>query len=270
VQPVDEDAARDVVRSAGSERLTIEQLAARAGMTVRNVREHQTRGLLPPPALVGRKGFYDARHLSRLQLVRQLQQQGLNLHAIAWLLEHAPADAPDEVARLEQALFAPWTTERARVYSLDELRARFGDEDGTVARSRAEAMGLLRALDGERWEAPAPRLLEAGAQLVELGVEVDAALTVVERLLASASAVATSFLELFVTEILYPRDPAEPGRGARDEAEGDRGAATVRDAVERLRPVASEAVLAAFQLRMDELVSRTIGAGGDGPRRGRP
>jgi DNA-binding transcriptional MerR regulator len=261
VQPVDADAARDVVRSAGGERLTIEQLAARAGMTVRNVREHQTRGLLPPPALVGRKGFYDARHLSRLQLVRKLQEEGLNLHAIAWLLEHAPADAPDEVARLEQALFAPWATERPRVYSLDELRERFGDEAGAVARTRAEAMGLLRALDGDRWEAPAPRLLEAGAQLVELGVEVDAALAVVERLLASASAVASSFLELFVTEILHPRAPTEPGDDARGEADGD-GAATLRDAVERLRPIASEAVLAAFQLRMDELVSRTIGPEG--------
>jgi DNA-binding transcriptional MerR regulator len=253
--------------AVATERLTIEQLAARAGMTVRNVREHQTRGLLPAPTLVGRKGFYDTSHLSRLRLVRQLQEQGLNLHAIAWLLEHAPADCPEEVARLEQALFAPWTTERARVYSLDELRERFGDEAGAVARARAEAMGLLRAVDGDRWEAPAPRLLEAGAQLVELGVEVDAALTVVERLLASVSAVASSFLELFVAEILTPLDAAGPREGARETDDASR-AATLRDAFERLRPVASEAVLAAFQLRMDELVSRTFGPGGDPPDRG--
>ena len=42
--------------------LTIEQLAARTGMTVRNIRAHQSRGLLPPPEVRGgargRTGYY--------------------------------------------------------------------------------------------------------------------------------------------------------------------------------------------------------------------
>ena len=35
----------------GEERLTIDELAARVGMTARNIRAHQSRGLLPPPHL---------------------------------------------------------------------------------------------------------------------------------------------------------------------------------------------------------------------------
>jgi DNA-binding transcriptional MerR regulator len=232
-----------------SRRMTIEELAAASGMTVRNVREHQTRGLVPPPALVGRKGYYDDRHLARLQLIRQLQDEGLNLQAVGWLLEQVPPDATDEAARLKQALFAPWGTEAPRVYTVDELVARFGPD--AAARRRTEELGLLRDLGGGRWESPTPRLVEAGAQLVELGVEVGRALDVLEQLLTSLSEVARSFVELFLAEIVAPTEAA-------DAPAPDRPAA-IREAVERLRPVASEAVLAGFQLRMDELVSSTFG-----------
>jgi DNA-binding transcriptional MerR regulator len=234
---------------AVSRRMTIEELAAASGMTVRNVREHQTRGLVPPPALVGRKGYYDDRHLARLQLIRQLQDEGLNLQAVGWLLEQVPPEATDEAERLKQALFAPWVTEAPRVYTVDELVARFGPD--AAARDRTEQLGLLRELGDGRWESPAPRLVEAGAQLVELGVEVDRALDVLEQLLTSLSAVASSFVDLFLAEIVAP-----PGEAATPAAERT---AAIRDAVERLRPVASEAVLAGFQLRMDELVSTTFG-----------
>ncbi len=37
--------------------LTIDELAQRTG-TVRNVRAHQSRGLLPPPEVRGRTGYY--------------------------------------------------------------------------------------------------------------------------------------------------------------------------------------------------------------------
>ena len=35
--------------TGGDEQLTIDQLAQRTGMTVRNIRAHQSRGLLPRP-----------------------------------------------------------------------------------------------------------------------------------------------------------------------------------------------------------------------------
>ena len=82
-------------------RLTLGELAEAAGMTVRNVRNHQARGLLAPPSLVARTGYYGEEHLERLKLIRAMQAEGFNLEAIACLLggaSDAPAVAADELA----------------------------------------------------------------------------------------------------------------------------------------------------------------------------
>ena len=65
------------------EDLTIDQLAAEVDMTVRNIRAHQARGLLPPPTIKGRIGYYGPLHRRRLQQIRAMQEEGLNLAAIA-------------------------------------------------------------------------------------------------------------------------------------------------------------------------------------------
>jgi hypothetical protein len=89
--------------SAGAgPRFTIGELAAAAGMTVRNVRNHAARGLLPPPRLVARTGYYGAEHLERLKLIRAMQAEGFNLEAIGCLLGGASTTPPipaGEVAR---------------------------------------------------------------------------------------------------------------------------------------------------------------------------
>ena len=86
----------------GDLRLTIGELAAAAGMTVRNVRNHQARGLIAPPSLVARTGYYGAEHLERLKLIRAMQSEGFNLEAIRCLLGAGAAEpppvAPDELA----------------------------------------------------------------------------------------------------------------------------------------------------------------------------
>ena len=45
--------------------LTVDELARRAGVTVRNVRAYAARGLLPPPRMVGRTGYYGREHVAR-------------------------------------------------------------------------------------------------------------------------------------------------------------------------------------------------------------
>ena len=86
----------------GELRLTIGELAAAAGMTVRNVRNHQARGLLAPPSLVARTGYYGTEHLERLKLIRAMQAEGFNLEAIACLLgsrSEPPIPAADVAER---------------------------------------------------------------------------------------------------------------------------------------------------------------------------
>ena len=68
--------------SDAESRLTIDQLAQRTGMTVRNIRAHQSRGLLPPPVVEARTGYYDDEHLARIKLIQEMQAEGFNLKSI--------------------------------------------------------------------------------------------------------------------------------------------------------------------------------------------
>jgi DNA-binding transcriptional MerR regulator len=64
------------------ETFTIDELAAAAGMTPRNVRAYRTKGLLTPPIRVGRISRYQLAHLRRLRDIRQLREAGLPLKMI--------------------------------------------------------------------------------------------------------------------------------------------------------------------------------------------
>ena len=76
------------------ERLTVSELAALTDVSVRNIRAHQSRGLLPPPEVRGRTAYYSRAHLERLRLIRDLQQRRFNLAAIGWLLQRESRHAP--------------------------------------------------------------------------------------------------------------------------------------------------------------------------------
>src|SRR3954452_14381661 len=89
------DAAKNGVSAAESgdeNELTIEELASRSGMTVRNIRSHRARGLLPPPEVRDRVGYYGPQHLTRLRMIQELQSEGFNLKGIERLLETPPED----------------------------------------------------------------------------------------------------------------------------------------------------------------------------------
>ena len=51
-------------RGSPPNQLTIEQLAAETGMSVRNIRSHQARGLLAPPEVRMRVGYYGPEHVA--------------------------------------------------------------------------------------------------------------------------------------------------------------------------------------------------------------
>ena len=73
----------------GNDQLTVDELAARVGVTVRNVRAYAARGLLPPPRLVGRTGYYGREHVARLLLVREMLAEGYSLALIERTLASA-------------------------------------------------------------------------------------------------------------------------------------------------------------------------------------
>src|SRR3954463_3904466 len=85
--------------------LTVEQLAYETGMSVRNIRNHQSRGLLPPPEVRARIGYYGARHVERLRLIQEMQAEGFKLTAIQRLIGEHGADA-DRFVGLRRAVSA--------------------------------------------------------------------------------------------------------------------------------------------------------------------
>src|ERR1700689_1408137 len=91
--------------------LTIEQLAAQSGMTVRNIRAHQARGLLAPPEVRLRVGYYGPEHVAQLKLIRDLQADGFNLAGIKRLLDDTDGTA-ERLARFRQALTESANAER--------------------------------------------------------------------------------------------------------------------------------------------------------------
>src|ERR1700683_5862971 len=80
----------DTQREGPPAELTIEQLAGEVGMSVRNIRNHHSRGLLPAPEVRARVGYYSAEPVVRLGLILDLQADGFNLTAIERLLSGSP------------------------------------------------------------------------------------------------------------------------------------------------------------------------------------
>ena len=92
-----------------------------------------------------------------------------------------------------------------------------------------------------------PRLQRAGRELADLGVSAKVALATVEKLRRHSQGVADAFVDLFVEEVWKPFDRA--GRPEQDWPK-------VREALERLRPLASDALLAVFQMTMSEATEK--------------
>lgn len=166
--------------------LTIDELAARVGMTVRNIRAHQSRGLVPPPRLVGRTGFYGAEHVRRLDRIRQLQDEGLNLAAVARLID-------DD--RLAEVAAAPFTDDAPVRYPPGEVAERLGVAPDDPAVARALELGLID-LDGADVVVELPRLLAVASELADQGVPLDAMLDVVEEVRQASAQVARAFMRL--------------------------------------------------------------------------
>jgi DNA-binding transcriptional MerR regulator len=227
--------------------LTVEQLAYETGMSVRNIRNHQSRGLLPPPEVRARVGYYGPDHVARLRLIQEMQAEGFKLSAISRLIGEHGADA-DRFVGLRQAVTAPFATEAPEVYSREELVEKFGDDDKLL--EKAQKLGLLVDLGEERFEAPSPALLRAAEAVLGMGIELSAALAVIEKLERNSQASARTFVNLFVDELWKPFDAAGRPEEGWDE---------LIEAIGRLRPLAFDALNATFRLTLTTEIEKAFG-----------
>jgi DNA-binding transcriptional MerR regulator len=242
------NAASADVPPAAEANLTVEQLAYETGMSVRNIRNHQSRGLLPPPEVRARVGYYGPEHVARLRLIQEMQGEGFKLSAISRLIGEHGADA-DRFVGLRQAVTAPFATEAPEVYSREELVEKFGIDDDRLL-EKSQKLGLLVDLGDDRFEAPSPALIRAAEEVTGMGIELPAALAVIEKLERNAQSSARTFVNLFVDELWKPFDDAgRPEDGWED----------LIAAIGRLRPLAFDALNATFRLTLTTEIEKAFG-----------
>ena len=230
-------------------RLTIDELARRAGMTVRNVRAHQSQGLLPPPEIRGRTGYYGAEHADRLELIKDLQAEGFSLEVIGRILERSPGATAAEVLSFTRALTEPFGDEEPEVVTQEELLAHWGDQLTPKLAERAQTLGFVRPVGDGRFEILSPRLQAASEELGRLGIPLETAVDVTANVKRHAQAVADEYVKLFLEKIWRPFEEAGEPESRWPE---------VRESYERLRPLAVESLAAIFQIVMTETVEKAL------------
>ena len=233
------------------ESFPIEELARRTGMTVRTLRAYQSRKLLPAPEVRSRMGYYSARHVSRVELVKDLQGEGFKLDTIARMLDKT-GDSDAEILQFSRTVKSLFGEAEPQIVDVAELGSRFpapGHEAEMI--SRAEKLGLLRKVDDERYEELAPSVLRAGQEaMTSLHVDVRRALKLVEQLRRHADGVAKLYLELYLETVWKP---------FADAGQPDDQWPAVQTALEQLRGIAEQALLGVFDLAMAERVDETFG-----------
>ena len=225
--------------------MTIDELAHALGVTTRNIRAYQARALLPPPRVRGRTGYYGPEHAARLHLIQDMQAEGFSLRSIRRLLESWNG-ATDDVLTFKRVVLAPFGEEEPEIIDGEELARRFGGQATERLVRKAERIGVIRYVGDGNYSVPSPRLLRIGEELVAMGIPLRHVLAVASRIFRSSQAIANAFIRLFIQDVMSIA-------GAED---GGTDWKAAREAAERVRPLAREAVMAAFEQTMARTVER--------------
>ena len=225
--------------------LTIEELAARTGMSVRNVRAYQAKHLLHGPTLQGRSGLYDESHVERIELIRRLQEEGFNLDAARILIEQGEVFT-SEITQLRENLGLEGNDQPNWIPLSDEAR-KIARAHGPDTLNRLVASELLRRdADGQVWVRQEFRI---GWRLLELGLPPAS----LYDLLFSVERVTRPLGRLYA-------DQVEEHLLSREEspAAGVTRLASVRGQYTELTEVTSQLLIMAFQVAVQRELTRAL------------
>lgn len=173
----------------------IDDLARASGTTVRNIRAYQERGLLHPPARVGRTAVFDDTHLSRLKIITSMLDRGYtSAHILEMLAAWEHGRDLADVLGLEHALVVPRLEDSPVAMTSTAARQLAG---GPAEFDQLVAAGLIE-VTGNRVRVLRPKLLEAFAEmrgygmplqtLIKLHLDAVPAIDRISRLLVAAGA----------------------------------------------------------------------------------
>ncbi|MFJ7157904.1 MerR family transcriptional regulator [Streptomyces sp. NPDC101118] len=222
--------------------LTVDELAARAGVTVRTVRFYSTRGLLPPPVIGPRRvGHYGPEHLYRLALIEELQLQGMTLSAIERYLDALPDDLSAHDLAIHRALVATWAPDSAEQISREELERRAGRSLADADVRRLAAMNVLSAA-GEGYRVDLG-LLRLGVALLDVPISHGTILAARQVLLEHTRSAAHELTRLFRDEVW---GPFTEGEDDPDRVEA------MKSLSAHMQPMVVQALVTAFQRSLKE------------------
>lgn len=228
----------------GTDSLTVDQLAARAGVTVRTVRFYSTRGLLPPPTIGPRRvGRYGPAHLSRLALIEELQNQGMTLSAIERYLQRLPEDTDPNDLAIHRAMVASWMPDTVDEATRDVLERRVGRELADEDLQRLTAMGVLETTGDPGRFLVDPALLHLGVRLLDMPLSQETILAAREAMLEHARAAARELSRLFKDEVWQPYREREA-----DPEQVER----MKSLSAHMQPMVVQALMTAFQRSLRE------------------
>lgn len=246
------ESATDLSESATD--LTVDELAARAGVTVRTIRFYSTRGLLPPPEIGPRRvGRYGPDHLSRLALIEELQHQGMTLAAIERYLRQLPPDLSAQDLAIHRALVASWVPDKAEETTREQLERRAGRELTEDDLDRLAAMSVLVRTDDPQVFQVDPGLLHLGARLLDVPIALETILAARTVVLEHTRSAARELSRLFKDEVWGPDRGAEPDAADR---------ARMKTLSAHMQPMVVQALVTAFQRSMKEELRERFGTGG--------
>lgn len=230
----------------------LDELARQAEVASTTVRLYQSKGLLAPPRLEGRTGWYDDSHLSRLRLIARLQAEGHSLAGIADLLEQWESGRSlDAVIGIEAELDSLLGAVHATVLAPAELLARFPDGAMTPElMQRAVALGLVEPTEDGDIRVADKRFLDSGAALANLGVPLAVILDEWDALVAHTDEIAERFITIFEAH-LAPDD----WKSGLDTDQ----AATLATTLARLQVTARQVLVAALDASVAHLGRERLG-----------
>ncbi len=127
---------------ADKPRFTARQLGALCGVSERTVRYYVEEGLLPPPASRGRGANFEEGHLTRLRLVRAMQEAGNDLDTIRDYLGELEQQLAESGATFESVL-AVWHGRTEQAVWRDRARKDWAPPEALHRYRVAEGVELL-------------------------------------------------------------------------------------------------------------------------------
>ncbi|WP_063038534.1 MerR family transcriptional regulator [Nocardia pseudovaccinii] len=185
---------------AAEAEFTISSLADESGVTVRTLRDYSVRGLLPPPEMRGRTGFYGEEHLNRVRIIGRLLERGITLNGVRSLLEAWDrgddlADVLGVAAPAPSASSQPTDPISEKFIAATDLARRLHDAPDGLR--RVVTAGIYEPTDATTYRVANSELAELLEELVADGIPAAEALDEVEQLRADCDHIARKFVDLF-------------------------------------------------------------------------